>query len=103
MVNPRNVKRQMVRGYMRLDHVDVTDSVYNIIGCTPRELRIHLESKFISGMTWDNYGFHGWHIDHKVPISSGHTDDELNSLCHYTNLQPLWEGDNLRKTNKMIF
>ena len=49
-------------------------------------------------MSWDNYG--EWHIDHKKPISAFHKDTPphiINSLC---NLQPLWEIDNLKKSNK---
>lgn len=43
-------------------------------------------------MTWDNYGFKGWHIDHKIPcLSFNLTDIDQQKKCfHYTNLQPLW-------------
>jgi len=39
------------------------------IGCSPSELKIHLESKFKEGMTWENHAFYGWHVDHIKPIS----------------------------------
>lgn len=65
-----------------------------LLGCTIIELKIHLESKMINGMNWDNYGYYGWHIDHKMPLSSAKTEEELIKLCHYTNLQPLWRLDN---------
>ena len=93
----RNNKRQMVRDYMRLDSVDITDPIYQIVGCSPEELRLHLESKFTEGMSWNNYSYYGWNIDHMKPISLGHTDEELNELCHYTNLQPLWHEENTKK------
>ena len=51
-------------------------------------------------MTWDNYG--QWHIDHIIPLSSAKTEMEIYELCKYTNLQPLWAVDNLRKNNKLI-
>jgi hypothetical protein len=49
-------------------------------------------------MSWDNK--HLWHIDHIIPLSSAKTEDELKQLCHYTNLQPLWAADNIKKSNK---
>lgn len=74
------------------------------LGCSISELKIYLESKFLSGMTWDNYGRDGWHIDHIVPLSSFNLQDtnELKKACHYTNLQPLWRIDNLVKSNKIV-
>jgi hypothetical protein len=53
-------------------------------------------------MSWDNYGFYGWHIDHVIPLSSAKTEEEVYKLCHYTNLQPLWAEDNLKKGSKII-
>ena len=70
------------------------------LGCTLIELQQHLEIQFKIGMTWDNYG--DWHIDHIVPLSSFDLTDREQFLkaCHYTNLQPLWAAENLRKSNK---
>jgi hypothetical protein len=73
------------------------------LGCTIEQLKLHLESLFLPGMNWDNYGLHGWHIDHIVPISSFDitNPEQLKKACHYTNLQPLWAEDNLRKGDKI--
>jgi hypothetical protein len=62
-------------------------------------LKIHLESKFQPGMTWENHGRNGWHIDHIKPLCSFDLTDlmQLRQACHYTNLQPLWAKENLRK------
>lgn len=74
-----------------------------IIGCSAEELRAHIASQFKPGMTWDNHGVHGWHIDHIRPLSSFDlTDqDQLKQATHYTNLAPLWAYDNLIKGAKI--
>lgn len=71
------------------------------IGCTLPELILHLQSKFTEGMTWENHGMKGWHIDHIIPLSSATSEEEMYKLCHYTNLQPLWALDNIKKSNKI--
>jgi hypothetical protein len=63
------------------------------------ELKAILEKKFLPGMTWENYG--KWEIDHIIPLDSAKTPQELFSLCHYTNLQPLWKVNNIKKSNKL--
>lgn len=74
------------------------------LGCSVEELKSHLESKFQPGMTWENYGFYGWHIDHIIPLSSLDLTnvDNIKKLCHFSNLQPLWAHDNMKKGNKII-
>ena len=57
----------------------------------------HIERQFTKGMNWSNQG--DWHIDHIIPLSSANTEESLKKLCHYTNLQPLWEVDNLIKSD----
>jgi len=82
-----------------------TDKTLDLLGCSAQFLRTYLDSKFSEGMTWDNYGKHGWHVDHIIPCSSFDlTDIEQQKICfHYTNLQPLWAIDNLKKSNKLSF
>jgi hypothetical protein len=52
-------------------------------------------------MSWQLMGKH-IHIDHIIPLSLAKTEEELYKLCHYTNLQPLWAEDNLKKSNKIL-
>ena len=70
-------------------------STFKWIGCSPEELKTHLESLFTEGMTWQNYG--EWHVDHIRPICS-FTTEEWEQVNHYTNLRPLWAEDNLAKS-----
>lgn len=73
-------------------------STTKAIGLNQVEFKVYIESKFKEGMTWDNYG--EWHIDHIKPLSLATTEEEVMELNHYTNLQPLWAEENLKKSNK---
>lgn len=73
------------------------------IGCSTIKLKSHLEKQFTAGMTWENHGLHGWHIDHIIPLSSAKNETELYKLCHYKNLQPLWAADNFKKGAKLNY
>jgi len=79
-----------------------TNSTFKMVGCTPKFLKKYLEKKFKPGMTWQNHTRTGWHIDHKIPLSSAKTPEAVEKLMHYTNLQPLWAKENIRKSNKII-
>ena len=87
------------RARQALNGIAKSDNIMALIGCTTEQLKQHLEAQFVEGMTWDNYGFDGWHIDHIKPCASFDlTDPEQQKLCfHYTNLQPLWAEENLSK------
>jgi hypothetical protein len=52
-------------------------------------------------MSWYNYRYNGWHIDHIIPLATAKTLDDLILLSHYTNLQPLWSKDNFKKGKKI--
>lgn len=86
---------------MRKHGFGKTSPTAAMVGCSYEDLVKHLESKFLPGMTWENRGRGGWHIDHKIPLASASTAEELEALCHYTNLQPLWALDNYVKGAKM--
>jgi len=75
----------------------------NFLGCSVNELKSYLEDKWQPGMTWDNYGIKGWHVDHIIPLCQFDLtkEEELKKACHYTNLQPLWWQDNLRKNGRI--
>lgn len=74
-----------------------------LLGCEWSAFIAHVESKFQPGMTWENHGLRGWHFDHIRPLSSFDltNEDELRKGCHYTNVQPLWAADNVRKGGKI--
>jgi len=102
--SPQAKLRKRIRNRLRglLLSARVSDSNYELIGCSPNFLVSWIESKFKHGMSWDNS--HKWHIDHIVPCSSFDLTDKQQLLrcCHYTNLQPLWAHENLGKSDTVI-
>ena len=93
--------RSRLRRFLKSHDITKKNKTFEIVGCSPEFLKEYLETQFIDGMSWNNRS--DWHIDHIIPLSSAKTEDELYRLCHYTNLQPLWAEDNLRKSNKILF
>jgi hypothetical protein len=73
---------------------------FEILGCSYEEFKLHIEKQFKDGMSWENTG--QWHYDHIYPVSLAKDEEELIKLNHYTNFQPLWAIDNLKKGNKII-
>lgn len=94
------IKRNLRR---RIHHVIKdgykSDTTMNLLGCSIEGFIAHIESLFQDGMSWENYGQYGWHIDHIKPCSSFDlSDPEQQKLCfHYSNQRPLWWIDNLKK------
>ena len=85
-----------------------------LLGISWEGLKAYLESQFCEGMTWDNFGTNHlpndvcldsntpkWQVDHIIPLSKAKDEETIKELCHYTNLQPLWEDDNRDKGNKL--
>ncbi len=75
-------------------------SAVDDLGCSVLEFKQYLESKFQSGMAWNNYG--KWHIDHIKPLASFNLDnpEEFKKAVNYLNLQPLWAEQNLKKSSR---
>jgi len=95
-----NKVRCRLRKYLTILNITKRNKTFDIVGCSPEFLKEHLETQFTDGMSWENRN--EWHIDHIIPLSSAKTEDELYKLCHYTNLQPLWAEDNIKKSNKIL-
>jgi hypothetical protein len=101
----RSVKQKLhnlMQAHLCLRGKKKSDPTVKLLGARISVVCAHIESKFQPGMNWSNHGFDGWHYDHIRPCSSFDlTDPEQQKQCfHYTNLQPLWAEDNLRKSDK---
>lgn len=98
---PRNrLNHRMSRGiWVLLKKAKGGHPWQELVGYTLDELRAHLESRFLPGMSWENFG--DWHIDHARPLASfsftGPADPDFRAAWALSNLQPLWALDNIRK------
>lgn len=85
---------------------DSNKTTMRLLGCSIGSFEIYLESKFEPGMTWDNYGKgkDKWNIDHIIPCSLFDLTKEKHRLScfHFSNLQPMWEPENQRKSNQIL-
>lgn len=96
----KKIMRKRLYDFLKTNSITKNKKTFEAIGCSPEFLKEHLEKQFKDGMTWENKG--KWHIDHIIPLSSANTEEELYKLCHYSNLQPLWAEENLKKGNKIL-
>jgi len=94
----KNRLRTLIRISITKQGFTKNSKTYRILGCTHDEFIEYIGNKFTDGMTWENHGT--WHLDHIKPISLAKSEHETIVLNHYTNFQPLWAKDNLKKHNK---
>ncbi len=103
--NPQFVVRRALRSrlstILRKIKLKRYGKTIELLGCDFNFFIKYIEKKFKKGMSWDNYP--EWHIDHIKPISRFDlTKKENQKKCfHYSNLQPLWANENLKKSNKL--
>lgn len=97
-----NMRRLVHQAITRLSGTHKHAKTFNLIGCSISALRVHLESQFVEGMSWQNYGSE-WHVDHFVPISLFDLNDDLQQrqAFYFENLKPLWKADNHSKSDKV--
>ena len=92
--------RSRFNNWLRNKNYKKRSEMSMIIGCSPKELKKHIQKKFKKGMTWKNHG--DWHIDHIKPLAQfdPYNDKEIIKAFRFTNMQPLWKLENLRKSKK---
>ncbi len=78
----------------------------SFVNYTQQDLRKHLERQFKDGMCWGNYGKDGWVIDHKIPKSLFNITSAkckgFKKCWELSNLQPMLDKENNRKSNKLF-
>ena len=92
-----NLRTNIYRSF-RYKNLSKNSKVKDILCADWDTVKKHIENQFTDNMSWDN--FDQIHIDHKIPLAAASTEFEVIALNHYTNLQPLWAEDNIRKSDK---
>jgi hypothetical protein len=84
---------------LKSKNIRKTNSIFNLIGCSIQDCKNYIERQWLPGMSWENYNYSTWHVDHIKPVNTFDlTDPEQQKQCfHYTNLRPLWAKDNLSR------
>ena len=91
--------RARIPKILKRSNISKKNSMLKLLGCSAEEFKMYLENQFKIGMNWSNYGS-DWHVDHIVPYDTATSIEDVEKLTHYTNLQPLWAIENLKKSNK---
>ena len=99
LVLRNNLSRRISKA---LKGISRSQKTMELLGCDIKTFLTHIENKFTSDMSWDNYG--KWHIDHIKPCAMFDLSDPIQQkqCFHYTNMQPLWQKDNCSKQARWI-
>jgi hypothetical protein len=91
-----------IRNALKRASANKAAKTIELVGCSTKDLMSHIKSMWKPGMSWENYGIKGWHIDHIRPCAAFDlTDPEQQKQCfHWTNLQPLWAQENWAKGDR---
>ncbi len=100
----RNKLRSRILAAIKNRNWIKNSSTEQLVGAPFKIVKLYLERQFKKGMSWANHGNGNgkWNIDHKIPLASAKTEEELIVLFHYRNLQPLWWMDNKMKAAKIL-
>lgn len=92
------IRKSILSSFKRMNW-SKSSKTQHMLGCDWETFKIYMENQFKEGMTWENHG--DWHYDHIIPICEAKNEEDLIKLNHYTNFQPLWAQENLKKSNKI--
>ena len=96
-------QRQRISELLGRKNIQKAYKTLKLLDCTAKFFKEHIEKQFTPGMSWENYGRKGWHVDHIIPLHSFNLKDPKEQLkaFHYSNCQPLWAEDNMAKRGKL--
>lgn len=96
--------RTLIRNSLRRVTAKKHTKTADLLGCSTADFAKHLESLFVAGMSWENYGngIEEWNIDHRQPLITFDLSSPEQQLLafHYSNCRPLWAIENFRRPRK---
>ena len=98
-----NLVRKRIKTYTFSKVQTTRKDMHKLTGCSKLFLLKFIESKFYNHpvtnkkMTWVNAK--DWHIDHITPLAvlDPKNEEHFKIANHFSNLQPMWADENLRK------
>jgi hypothetical protein len=98
-----NLRNRLTRA---LKGLNKSESTQQLLGCSIGDFRLHIESNWEPGMSWDNYG-HGvgkWGLDHMIPcaIFDLSKPEHQRRCFHFSNIRPMWAIANIKKGKKLV-
>lgn len=101
-----NALRRSLADAVRLALAKKAGKTFDLLGCTMPEFMAHIERQWVAGMSWENWGAGRgkWNLDHIRPLASFDLcdPDEQRACFHWSNFQPLWAIENIRKRDKLV-
>lgn len=103
--NPRyrlpRILRQRIRSAIK--HENRNTSSTHLLGCSIQDYKKYLEGLFQRGMSWDNHGSKGWHIDHTIPLARFDLTkaSQQKIAFNFGNTTPMWGEENQRKGDRI--
>ena len=96
----QNIWRSILKSYLFRRSIKKLDETIQLLGYSSTDLKYHIECKFDSNMSWNNYGKY-WQVDHIIPVSFFKDDSPISIVNSLSNLRPLEKNYNLSRGNKL--
>ena len=105
-VKAGKIQREIVGRIFRKIGTKKEKHSHEYLDYTAEDLRLHIESLFKPGMSWENHGMgHGrWQLDHIKEVDQFISEgiEDPNIINALSNLQPLWTEEHAKKSGKYL-
>lgn len=99
----KSIVRHLIRYSFVRKGFEKSGRTEDIVGLPFDKFREYLLLTFKKNYGYDWDGEESVHIDHKIPLATAKSVDDIIKLCHWENLQLLKASDNLAKKDKENF